>query len=269
MFLESRIININKVIKPKNLFRNKKIINVVNPLPGTEIGIPLFFLETLFTELHYGYNINNKDLFFFQTMLGFFTYGTDRLLDSLNNKKEDEFNKYLRENKEIMTILLGVSFIYITRELISVDETKIMLLPLTSTLFYRDLKKKYGELKPIYIGVFWTLASIIIPCIWHDNSYEILQDPLNYMPCFLSLVGTSNLADIKDIEEDKENGINTWGVRYGKRLSINFSILLVFLSTILVGFNKNLNNFPIESTIFELQNIGSLVYAGNLSSELI
>ena len=43
----------------------RKINNIkmlINPLPGSEIGIPLFFLEKTFTNLHYGVDINTKEL---------------------------------------------------------------------------------------------------------------------------------------------------------------------------------------------------------------
>jgi hypothetical protein len=249
--------------------KNNKIKNninlLINPLPGSEIGIPLFFLEKTFTNLHYGIDINTQNLFIFQTLLGFFTYGTDRLLDSLNSSDNKELNIYLRENKKILTILLILSYVKINIELLSVDETKILTIPLASTLFYKQLKENFGELKAIYIASFWTLAAIIIPCIWYDHNYSILMDPINYIPCFLSILGTSNLADIKDIEEDRENGINTWPVILGKEKSAKISGFLIFLSTIIVLINKNIDKFPIETTLFELQNIGSLIYAGNLT----
>jgi len=74
-------------------------------------------------------------------------------------------------------------------------------------------------LKAIYISSFWVLTSIIIPSVWYEGNYNIINDPLNYIPCFLSILGTSNLADIKDLEEDKEDGINTWPVIFGKEKS--------------------------------------------------
>ena len=109
---------------------------IVNPLPGSEIGIPLFFLEKTFTNLHYGIDINNKELFLFQSMVGFFTYGTDRLLDSINTPDDNkELNIYFRKNKELLGILLLISYGFIIKDLYSVDETKLLILPLTSTLF--------------------------------------------------------------------------------------------------------------------------------------
>jgi len=261
MFINNNLVKITTIITP----RIRPIKNLINPLPGTEIGIPLFFLEKTFTNLHYGIDINTINLFFFQTLLGFFTYGTDRLLDALNSKDNKELNIYFRENKEILGILLFLSYIKINQDLLSVEETQLLTIPLASTLFYREFKEKFGEFKALYIASFWTLAAVLIPCIWHDHNYSILKDPINYFPCFLSILGTSNLADIKDIEDDKENKINTWPVLVGKEKSAQLSIGVILISTLLVLMNKNIYNFPIETSLFELQNIGSLVYARNLT----
>ena len=213
----------------------------------------------------YTANINTQNLFIFQTLLGFFTYGTDRLLDALNSNDNKELNIYFRENKEILSILLFLSYIKINVDLLAVEETQLFTIPLASTLLYRQFKEKFGEFKALYIASFWTLAAVLIPCIWYDHTYDILKDPINYLPCFLSILGTSNLADIKDIEEDKEDGINTWPVLFGKKKATQISIVLIFLSTIIFGINENIKNFPVESALFELQNIGSLIYAGNLT----
>lgn len=256
----------NHLIKPNLILPYKSNIKcLINPLPGSEIGIPLYFLEKTFTNLHYGFDINTKELFFFQSLLGFFTYGTDRLLDALDNPKQEELNIYFRKNKEILSFLLFSSYIKIIFDLLSVEETKYLILPLSSTLFYRQFKEKFGEFKAIYIASFWTLAAVIIPSIWYDQNYNILFDPINYVPCFLSILGTSNLADIKDIDDDRRDNINTWPVLLGEKKSANISIILIFLSTILVGINKNIYNFPLETSLFELQNLGSIFYATNLT----
>ena len=201
------------------------------------------------------------------TLLGFFTYGTDRLLDSINNDNNTELNIYFRNNKEIMGILLLLAYCIIIKDLVSVEETKFLVLPLTSTLYYKQFKERFGEFKAIYISSFWVLTSIIIPSVWYEGNYNIINDPLNYIPCFLSILGTSNLADIKDLEEDKEDGINTWPVIFGKEKSAKISILILLISTYLVAINNNIYKFPIESSLFELQNIGSIIYANNITQE--
>ena len=85
-----------------------------------------------------------------------------------------------------------------------------------NVLFYRDFKKNFGELKPLYIAVFWTLGCVILPCVIHDNNYEILYHPNIYLPNFCVMFASSNVLDIKDIEEDKQENIKTLAVLLGE-----------------------------------------------------
>ena len=84
-------------------------------------------------------------------MVGFFTYGTDRLLDAINSDNDKELSIYFRNNKEIMGILLLLAYGVIIKDLVSVEETKFLVLPLTSTLYYKEFKERFGELKAIYM----------------------------------------------------------------------------------------------------------------------
>jgi len=128
---------------------------------------------------------------------------------------------------------------------------------LTSTLGYRNLKKNYGQFKAIYIGIFWTFGTFLLPCVLHDSNYEVLNDPYIYLSSVLSMFGSSNLLDIKDIEEDKKENINTLPVLYGKKNSIIISNFSIFLSMLIFYFNNNFYNNIFVSGLFELQNSGS------------
>ena len=44
----------------KNKYLTKT--NLVNPLPGVEVGIPLTIYENIFTNLHYGYDITTPKI---------------------------------------------------------------------------------------------------------------------------------------------------------------------------------------------------------------
>ena len=61
------------------------------------------------------------------------------------------------------------------------------------------------------------VSTIILPCVIYENNFNI-DDYQVYLPAFFSLVSSSNLADIKDIEEDKINNVNTIPVLYGRIL---------------------------------------------------
>ena len=98
-------------------------------------------------------------------------------------------------------------------------------------------------MKPIYVSLMWTLTTTILPCVLHDHNYSILLNPEDYLPCTLNLFAMTNLADLKDIEEDKENCIKTIPVSYGKEFT-NYIILisLAFFFVQLVFLDHRLFN---------------------------
>ena len=102
----------------------------------------------------------------------------------------------------------------------------------------------------------WTLSTVILPCFLHDHNLSILQSPLDYVPCILTLFSTSTLLDLKDIEEDKQNNIETIPVKYGVENTSYLSLALLGLSSLLVGLNHNYLLNPIANSCFELQNAG-------------
>ena len=128
---------------------------------------------------------------------------------------------------------------------------------LIQTNFYKDIKKLIGPLKPVYISVMWTLSSIILPCVIHDHNYSILGHPMDYLPLTLSLYGSSNLADCKDIQEDKLNKIETVPVKYGRLTAFRVSMATLALSGLLFGLNPHYLDRPIINSIVELQNAGT------------
>ena len=222
----------SNILIKKSIFINNNVnmltnSTIYNPIIGSNLGIPLNILQYIFTTTYYHDNILNNELILLQFAIGIFTYGSDRLLDaSCYLKKNEDFKIYFDEKMDYYDFLIRrmnynifiiiASYIYIFDLLKENEETYPLLFALTSTLFYRDFKKNFGELKAIYIGIFWTLGSVILPCVLHDNNYEILNHPSIYIPSSLLMFGSSNMLDIKDIDEDREEGINTLAVKLGK-----------------------------------------------------
>ena len=104
--------------------------------------------------------------------------------------------------------------------LVAMNELNIIqylpfILLLDSTNSYIQLKKQYGLLKPFYVSLMWVTSILILPCVIHDNDYSILKSPVDYISPFFIMFPLTNLADIKDIEEDKQNNIETIPVKYG------------------------------------------------------
>ncbi len=276
---------LNTNFNNNNNNNNNEFNTIYNPIIGSNIGIPLNIIQYIFTNIYYDNNIINIELILLQFAIGITTYGSDRLLDAidynntivLNNninnniinnneiisiEKRDYYNYLLKNiNYNIITILS--SYLYILYLLSRESETYIFILLLSSTIFYRNLKKEFGQFKALYIGIFWTFGTIILPIVYHDHNYDIINYPLIYLPNILSLFGSSNLLDIKDIKKDKEDNIYTLPVLYGENITICISHIAIFLSIILFSQNTNFNNNLWLSSLYELQNFGTFFINSN------
>ena len=268
----------NKNIILNTNFNNDDELNTIyNPIIGSSIGIPLNIIQYIFTNIYYNYNIVNIELILLQIAIGITTYGTDRLLDAidynntivLNNNNEiislekKNYYNYLLKNINYNIITILSSYLYILYLLSQESETYIFILLLSSTIFYRNLKKEFGQFKAIYIGIFWTIGTIILPIVYHDHNYDIINYPLIYLPNVLSLFGSSNLLDIKDIKKDKEDNIYTLPVLYGENISICISHIAIFLSILLFSQNNNFDSNLYLTSLYQLQNFGSFFINSN------
>lgn len=284
---------INFPLKPLLLKKNRpKIINIImctkkpnyNPIIGSNIGIPLNILQYIYTTTYYGESVINIELFLLQFAIGIFTYGSDRLYDALeyNNTKlynsnldNINFNNINLNNTNIYSIekinyyenvlynynnniyFIFLSYIYILYVLLPHINTYPLLIALTSTLDYKNFKKHFGQFKALYIGLFWTLGCVILPCVLISNDYSILNDPTLYLPSFFLMFGSSNLLDIKDIDEDASENINTLPVLYGENNSIALSHSCLLIAMILFFQNTNFNKNLLLSSLYEAQIFGS------------
>ena len=244
-----------------------------NPLPGLEIGIPLSITENIFTNLHYDYDITSIEGIFRQCCVGYFCYGSDRFFDSFSSNidflPERKKKLYAYYNRYRLPIVLSLitTYAYLIYEFNQQAETVPFELLITSTLLYRPFKQKYGEIKALYIAILWTMAVVIIPCVFHDGNYDILNYPLDYIPCFFSIYGGSTTGDMLDIEEDKNNNISTIPVKFGNKKAYISVLLSIITSNILFAFNSNFVHRFFINSVFELQNTGTLLipFVSNIS----
>ena len=259
------------ITPPKNIRKNQitdiVMYNDINPLPGLEIGIPINVFENIFTNIHYGHDIHLPYFIILSCLIGYVTYGTDRFLDALeyydNNKEipisenKKKLYNYMVNNQKLIKSTLVISNIALVYILEQDEQTIPFIFLLVLSNFYKQIKKEFGILKAPFIGVMWTLASVILPCVLYEHNYDIFYHPTSYLPAFLSLFAASNTADITDQEEDKENNITTIPVKFGSENSIYLNLILLFLSSLIFGFKPNYMNRPFVNTLFELNNAGA------------
>lgn len=249
---QTNLINSNINLFQENLFK------------GFELGIPLNIFTFLYTYLHYNQNIIDLNILALNFLIGYFTYGRDRYIDALDFKKNEfetdkkELYEIIFKNKELYNICFFLAFMEICHILLTDNQINQMLpfiLLLFQTIFYKNIKQFIGVFKSSYIAIMWSLAVVILPCIIHDHDYSILGYPQDFIPFTLTLIASSNLADCKDIEEDKINGIETIPVKYGLIKTNYINNILLIISSIML-FNYHWNENKILISILELQNLG-------------
>ena len=258
MIISSSLKNIKKI----NLIKQKLPLKMItNPFPGADIGIPLTIFQQTYSCLHYGNPFINLKGIIIQYIVGFYAYGGDRYVDaqlyqySPFNSTKTELYEYITDNSSNIAFSLFLSKILI---FFLLSDNLLLYSPFLITIetipYYNEIKKNIGIYKPLYIAILCTASAILLPSIITDQNYSIFFYPLDYLPCTLTLFAASNLADIKDIEEDKINQINTLPVVYGEINSKMISLLSLFFSSLMIAFNPHFIESQNVCAFLEIQN---------------
>lgn len=259
-------------LQHRSAIRRQNIHHIIHrnrPLPckmivtGIDIGIPLNLISNVFTNLHYGYDVTSIKVVLLHFLIGYYTYGKDRYKDALEYEEtpietsKQNLYKSILQYRHIYKFTYCISFYLIAGFLIQDDSLKDslpILCLLYTTEYYKSLKQNTAFLKPFYVSFMWSFATVILPCFLHDHNYEILSDGFAYLPCAFNLFALTNLADIKDLEEDSTNGIRTFPVRFGEETTFACVYLSLLLSSLLFGLHPHYTDRPLINGLFELQN---------------
>ncbi len=213
--------------------KNNKYDNIFKKeFRALNVGISLDIMTKIATDIRYKQNIVDLKLLILELLLGYHTYGIDRYRDdgTVDNR----------------TYIYDIIFIIIIT-IIANKNNLLTTLPfeflIYSTRYYKDIKPYLGIYKPIFVSVLWCISIIILPSILHDNNYNILQEPLDYLPYLFLMISTSNNMDIEDIEDDKKNNIITIPVKYGIEISkkISQACLLLFIILLSINLDEKFN----------------------------
>lgn len=273
----NKIGGVGRGISPK-IQRN--VIMNLPPLNGFDIGIPLNIIDNVFTNLHYGYDVTTPKTVILQFLIGYYTYGKDRYKDALEYFQTgcgvdyivSENNTYVMElanNKRDLyeTLYANQDFYQASYDIVFYSILFLLFnnqywylnIPTTgllySTEYYKQLKSQIVGFKPIFVASMWTFSAVILPCILHDHNYSILSDVNDYLPCFFLLFACTNLADIKDIDEDRLNGVNTVPIVLGKQNTQILILASLAISSYLFGSHPHYLDRPIVNGLIEMQNI--------------
>ena len=187
------------------------------------------------------------------------TFNENNLTNLYLSSSSSKLNYYesILENENIVQLTLFCS--YISLFVFVVYYHLGLIVPLvTSTFMYKSMKqnKNISYLKPFYVAGMWTFCTIAIPILLNEHSLPMSNDIFNAMtPTFLNLFALTNLADLKDYDEDLLNGINTLPIILGpiktKGIVLLSSILSIIMFINSPYFISNFQNmFYISSNIF-------------------
>lgn len=220
---------------------------------GTFVAVPLSILQSNYYHIHSGFDITTlSTLVPLNIFLAHAIYDWDRK-KNLITTEYDRRVKGLYEKTTTAALILASCTLYEENQLKS-------LIPLLYVLynFYDELKSSLSILKPFLVSLFWTVAIYVIPVILQEHSLN--EDIVTPLSCFCLMSGWSNLADIKDIEEDTEKNILTPATYLKTKNTFLLSSLLIFISFVL---NNSSANYDESAMMFDIFNsISLLVFYG-------
>ena len=115
---------------------------------------------------------------------------------------------------------------------------------------YSISKVRLGNAKPFLIGILWAYAIVLLPPDEVPNDFFLVYSSL--------YAATSNIADIKDIEEDKENGIITLPGKFGEKVTY---VVSAVLASVALAAHTNFDDWTIGDTFVEIVSAGLLLYS--------
>jgi len=180
---------------------------------GIFIGIPLTILQESCYHMQTGTFFNPMSCIFLNACLGHCVYDADRV--------KDVENDIIKKQYDVST---STALLYTSNEFYDNDLRYMVPFLVVLSKWYSDLKALLGISKPFFVAFFWTIAVYMIPS---NLSTQHFLDPFSL---FLQMVSWSNIADIKDIEEDKKNNVLTPSTHLGAIQSSVFSFMLLLMS---------------------------------------
>ncbi len=225
---------------------------------GTFVAIPLSLLQSNYYHLHSGLDMTTLNtLIPLNAYVAHAIYDWDRKKD-LTTTEYDKKVRNIYEKTTMAALLLSSCTIY-------EEEQLKRLVPFLYILynFYDELKTSLSILKPFLVSFFWTIAVYVFPVVFQEHALN--GDIATPLSCFCLMAGWSNLADIKDIEDDIEKNILTPATYLKSENTFLLSSILIFVSLIL---NNSSENYDEYCKVFDLFNLISLIVFYGLTRNL-
>lgn len=216
----------------------KKIIkNSIQFLVNSNIWIALAtvaFYELSLLQLGVDLKLNSTDIFLFFSTL--FIYNLFRILGENIDPKSwyvKNYN-YTKTLSYLSFFASSIAFFFIDKYLLPV----ILLAGILTILYVGPFSinrskrfnlRKFWFLKSIIVSLVWVLLTVVLPLL--ENNFLSFNFSIFSLEKFFFILGITIPYDIKDLLEDKSNGVHTVVGKFGveKTKWISNSILLLGL----------------------------------------
>ena len=167
------------------------------------------------TSLAFAMNIRDPIALAWVMSTGRYVYGADRYFDG-KTIHDDSITSIL------LALAISVSILYANNMIIwAIPEV-------VCSAGYPLIKQKFPIYKPFHVGLCWTFAIAVVPQLISNSPI----DTEAAISLFFISSAMSNYEDIKDIDEDKVNNVNTIPVVYGRRKALAVSTVLFSLGVV-------------------------------------
>lgn len=180
-------------------------------------------------------NFENNSYLLFIFLSTYLQYNVQRgyMINPVNVNTER--SQWLLKNKKKLLLSLGVSLLIVLFLCNNLSYTSIGIMvgaEAISTFYYLppfNLRKQ-GYIKPFLIAFIWTISCAVVPLIEHDlvtaKAYYFFISQFSFVStlCFL--------FDVKDMEADYMNGINTYANKFGVNVTKAVCFLLLSISAV-------------------------------------
>jgi len=250
-------------------------VRLLSFLINTNIYISLaaVFL-TLETQIQLGMKPQLHPYLFIIFFATIFEYNLHRLVTLITNKDvlKAEKHAWLRENLSKFYFLLAVSVIgFLIAVFLAKREVLLALSPFAIlTVFYSlpIFKKEKNifrlreipALKIFLIAFVWAAATIFLPIMLSEQSYDKLHIALIFAERFLFIFAITIPFDIRDMKDDAESGLKTIPLLIGEKKSIFIANLALSLFLTLCLIHYPVINMTIILPALILSAISTLIF---------
>lgn len=218
----------------------------LRPILGAEVGLSLALMQAA------AHHEITPSLLICDLAISHSIYGRDRLKDQLISLKDQYPECVIDYN--IFNYTSSVANLIAFVLLLKFECTECIPIVTFLSNAYSISKVRLGNTKPFFIGILWAYAIVILPPDDVPNKLFLVYSSL--------YAATSNLADIKDIQEDKENGIMTLPVQFGEKATYIVSSVLASVS---LATHTGFEDWTIGDTFIEIVSAGIFLYSSIMS----